>query len=89
MGQLRHVKLMKVNIEVCKRLYDEANYVLPTDYMICLGWPTGDRSQYYGDSGSPIFHNGVVVGVCSAGVIGLPDINIRVANFTNWIVENS
>ncbi|XP_022836981.1 trypsin, alkaline C-like, partial [Spodoptera litura] len=60
LGQLRHVKFEKVNLDVCKKLFQAANYVLPADYMICVGWPTGDRSQYSGESGSPIFHNGVV-----------------------------
>ncbi|KAH9644606.1 hypothetical protein HF086_009181 [Spodoptera exigua] len=88
--ELRHVKVMKYNMDECKKLYKAANFVLPADYMVCAGWPTHDRSQCYGDSGSPIFHHGTVVGVASAAVecgqTGLPAINIPIPTRSSRIV---
>lgn len=45
-------------------------------------------SDFQGDSGGPVVHNGVVVGVTSFGVCAspiYPDVNVRVSAFTAWI----
>ncbi|XP_022821666.1 trypsin, alkaline C-like [Spodoptera litura] len=90
--QLRHVKVMKIGLETCQKQYAVENMVI-TDKMLCSGWPTGGRDQCQGDSGSPIFHHGVVVGVCSFGYecgrADFPGVNMRVASYTNWILDNA
>ncbi|CAH0695427.1 unnamed protein product [Spodoptera exigua] len=91
--ELRHVKVMKINLETCKKQFAVSNKYTITDEMLCSGWPTGGRDQCQGDSGSPIFHHGVVVGVCSFGIecgrADFPGVNMRVANYTDWILDNA
>ncbi|XP_028159113.1 trypsin, alkaline C-like [Ostrinia furnacalis] len=64
-----------------------------TDNMLCSGiLDVGGRDQCYGDSGGPVFHHGVQVGICSFGhecALGeFPGVNVRVSQFTDWISEN-
>ncbi|XP_022821646.1 trypsin, alkaline C-like [Spodoptera litura] len=91
-AQLRHVQVLKINLDRCKQQYDVVHMVI-TDYMLCSGWLTGGRDQCQGDSGGPIYHNGVVVGVCSFGIecgrADFPGVNTRVANYSNWVVDNA
>lgn len=61
-----------------------------TDNMLCSGWlDVGGRDQCVGDSGGPLIHNDIVVGVCSwgygCGSPRFPGVNTRVSRFTSWI----
>ncbi|KAH9644609.1 hypothetical protein HF086_009184 [Spodoptera exigua] len=91
-AQLRHVQVLKINLDRCKQQYGVVHMVI-TDSMLCSGWLTGGRDQCQGDSGGPIYHNGVVVGVCSFGIecgrADFPGVNTRVANYTDWVVDNA
>ncbi|XP_063839271.1 trypsin, alkaline A-like [Ostrinia nubilalis] len=97
--QLRHVQVYTVNQEICRQRF--ANLVINgvpmpytiTDNMLCSGiLDVGGRDQCYGDSGGPVFHHGVQVGICSFGhecALGeFPGVNVRVSQFTDWISEN-
>ncbi|KAL0850888.1 hypothetical protein ABMA28_006797 [Loxostege sticticalis] len=64
-----------------------------TDNMLCSGWlDVGGRDQCPGDSGGPLYHNGVVVGVCSfgdtCGSAHFPGVNARVSRYIGWINKN-
>ncbi|KAG6460008.1 trypsin, alkaline C-like [Manduca sexta] len=91
--QLRHVQVWTVNQATCRSRFAAIDRII-TDNMLCSGWlDVGGRDQCYGDSGSPLFHNGVVVGVCSWGhecaLPRFPGVNVRVSRFANWISSNA
>lgn len=58
--------------------------------MLCSGYlNVGGRDQCQGDTGSPLLHNNVIVGIRSWG-IGcadpyFPGVNARVSVASNWI----
>ncbi|XP_053621213.1 trypsin CFT-1-like [Plodia interpunctella] len=91
--QLREVQIWSVNQDICRNRYGSAGATI-TDNMLCSGWlDVGGRDQCTQDSGGPLFHNGVVVGVCSWG-FGcadpfFPGINARVSRYTAWIQANA
>ncbi|KAL0901259.1 hypothetical protein ABMA27_006551 [Loxostege sticticalis] len=100
-NQLRHVQLWTVNQAVCRQRYTRRIILVDgiptstkiTDNMLCAGWlDVGGRDQCHGDSGGPLYHNGVVVGVTSfgddCGSAFFPGVNARVSRFTNWINLN-
>ncbi|XP_035448310.2 trypsin, alkaline C-like [Spodoptera frugiperda] len=90
--QLRHVQLVTINQNTCRNNYGAINSVI-NDNMLCSGWPNGGRDQCQRDSGGPLYHNGVVVGVCSFGngcaQANFPGINARVSRFASWISSNA
>lgn len=62
--------------------------------MLCVGYyGVGGRDQCTGDSGGPLYHDGVVAGVCSFGAgCGdpyLPGVNARVSQYNAWILANA
>ncbi|MBN4724496.1 serine protease, partial [Escherichia coli] len=60
--QLRHVQIWTINQNTCNQRYGGSI----TANMLCSGWlDVGGRDQCSGDSGGPLYHNRVVVGVCS------------------------
>ncbi|KAJ8736114.1 hypothetical protein PYW08_006770 [Mythimna loreyi] len=90
--QLRHVELRVINQATCRNNYATQGIVI-SDNMLCSGWPNGGRDMCTYDSGGPVFHNGVVVGVCSFGQgcaqAQFPGVNARVSRFTSWITSNA
>ncbi|XP_063823830.1 trypsin, alkaline C-like [Ostrinia nubilalis] len=91
--ELRHVQVWTINQEICRQRYAGFNAVI-TDNQLCSGWlDVGGRDQCTGDSGGPLFHNGVVVGVCSWGAgcasPQFPGVNTRVSQYINWISQNA
>ncbi|XP_026739081.1 trypsin, alkaline B-like isoform X2 [Trichoplusia ni] len=87
--QLRHVQVWTVNQSVCN-----ARYGGITDSMLCAGWlDVGGRDSCQNDSGGPLYHNGVVVGVVSFGYgcgdPTFPGVYARVSRFTSWIQSNA
>lgn len=86
--KLRHVIIWTINQDKCKKLYQVTYNV--TDNMLCSGClEIGGRDHCIQDSGSPIYHNGIVVGLSSMG-IGCgrpcyPGISVRISRFTDWI----
>ncbi|XP_022821673.1 trypsin, alkaline B-like [Spodoptera litura] len=91
-NQLRHVMVLTVNQDICRANYGLV-FIQITENMLCSGWPTGGRDQCDGDSGGPLYHNGVVVGVCSfglgCGLDSLHGVNARVSRFSSWIAANA
>ncbi|XP_022821679.1 trypsin CFT-1-like isoform X2 [Spodoptera litura] len=90
--QLHHVQVVVINQNTCKNQYVNIGISI-TDNMLCSGWSKGGRDQCARDSGGPVYHNGVVVGVTSFGMgCGDPNyagVNIRVSRFTATITANA
>nr|XP_034836233.1 trypsin CFT-1-like [Maniola hyperantus] len=87
--ELRHVQLWLNDQHVCADRYETVNVTI-TDAMLCAGWlDVGIRGQCVGDTGGPLLHNNVVVGVFSwshgCGHSLFPNINTRVAPLSRWI----
>ncbi|XP_026739099.1 trypsin CFT-1-like [Trichoplusia ni] len=90
---LRHVQVWTVNKNTYNQHYRSIGKSI-TANMLCSGWlDVGGHDQCYGDSGGPLFHNRVIVGVCSWGescaLARFPSVNARVSRFTSWIHSNS
>ncbi|XP_004930041.1 trypsin, alkaline A [Bombyx mori] len=91
--QLRHVQVWTINQAICRERYSRIDRPI-TANMLCSGWlDVGGRDQCGGDSGGPLYHNGVVVGVCSwgfsCGSAFYPGVNVRVSRFSSWIQNNA
>uniref|UniRef100_A0A2A4K6U2 Peptidase S1 domain-containing protein n=1 Tax=Heliothis virescens TaxID=7102 RepID=A0A2A4K6U2_HELVI len=88
--QLRHVQVFTINQAICR-----SRYTTPiTDNMLCSGvLDVGGRDQCSQDSGGPLYHNGVQVGVCSFGTgcarPQFPGVNARVSRASAWIASNA
>ncbi|XP_026733141.1 trypsin CFT-1-like [Trichoplusia ni] len=91
--QLQEVELFTVNQEICReRFLLLDNFITPN--MLCAGiLDVGGKDQCYGDSGSPVYHNGVIVGICSftgpCAAPEFPGVNARVSRFSTWIQDNA
>ncbi|XP_072937681.1 trypsin CFT-1-like [Epargyreus clarus] len=90
---LRHVQIWVVNQATCISRYAELGLTV-TDNMLCAGWlDVGGRDQCIGDSGSPLVHNNVIVGIRSwgqrCGLPRYPGVSTRIPRFTAWITANA
>ncbi|CAH0592702.1 unnamed protein product [Chrysodeixis includens] len=88
--QLRHVQVWAVNQNVCNSRYGGTI----TANMLCAGWlDVGGRDACQNDSGGPLYHSGVVVGVVSFGTgcgdPRFPGVYARVSRYTSWIQSNA
>ncbi|XP_075973853.1 trypsin, alkaline B-like [Anticarsia gemmatalis] len=88
--QLRHVQLWIVSQAQCRQSFS----VVVTEGMICVLPREFGNGQCSSDSGGPIFHNGVIVGVLSfkGHVCGSnidPSVSIGVSRYISWIQENA
>ncbi|CAG9112568.1 unnamed protein product [Plutella xylostella] len=89
---LRSVQFWAVDRQLCRQRYAARGFTV-TDNMVCAGWlDVGVKAQCEGDTGSPLLHHGVVVGVYSqtAGECAegrYPGINTRVSAYTSWIIQ--
>lgn len=91
--QLRHVQVWKVNRQTCAQRYVIVGRPI-TENMLCSGWlDVGGRDQCAGDSGGPLYYNGVIVGICSFGwscaVPFFPGVNARVSRYPAWISQHA
>ncbi|XP_026500174.2 trypsin CFT-1-like [Vanessa tameamea] len=87
--ELRQVQIWVNDQQTCVSRYAEENFSV-TSNMLCAGWlDVGVRGQCQGDTGSPLLHNGVMVGVYSwtsgCGTSRYPNINTRVSAYSRWI----
>lgn len=87
--QLRHVQIWTVNQEFCAERYASRGHRV-TNSMLCSGYLNlGGRDQCQGDSGSPLLHNNVIVGIRSWGIgcaePNFPGVNARISVASNWI----
>ncbi|XP_026486403.2 trypsin CFT-1-like [Vanessa tameamea] len=88
--QLRHVQVWTVNQNTCRNIYGS----VITDNMLCAGYlNVGGRDSCTQDSGGPLLHNGIVVGIVSfgngCGDGRFPGVYARVSGYTNWIQSNA
>ncbi|XP_075982469.1 trypsin, alkaline C-like [Anticarsia gemmatalis] len=88
--ELRHVQFWTINQTICRERYRGTL----GDNFLCVGWlDVGGRDQCHGDSGGPVYHHGVVVGVSHGGTGCAsplyPGLNMRVTHYSNWIQANA
>ncbi|XP_075982015.1 trypsin, alkaline C-like [Anticarsia gemmatalis] len=88
--ELRHVQYWTISQEVCSERQGSA----AADNILCTGWlGVGGVGQCHGDSGGPVYHHGVVVGVthggsgCASPIF--PSVNMRVSFYSTWIQDNA
>ncbi|XP_052745023.1 trypsin CFT-1-like isoform X1 [Bicyclus anynana] len=86
---LRHVQIRVVNLTQCRNAYG-GNI---TANMLCAMWPGGGRGSCFGDSGTGLIHNNVVVGVTSFGAecasARWPGVYARVSRYTAWLRQHA
>ncbi|XP_058462886.1 trypsin-6-like [Malaya genurostris] len=90
-----HTTLQKVNYfvvpnEKCNNLHD--NHIYPN--LICAGIPEGGKGQCNGDSGGPLLHKGVQVGIVSwskkpCTIAPYPGVLTKVSYIIDFINENA
>ncbi|XP_072933668.1 trypsin, alkaline A-like, partial [Epargyreus clarus] len=90
---LRQVQMWVTDQQTCVNRYSPLGITV-TPNMLCAGWlDVGIRGQCLGDTGSPLLHNGVVVGVYSwtegCGLGRYPNINTRLPVFSRWVVATA
>ncbi|XP_050348343.1 trypsin CFT-1-like [Nymphalis io] len=88
--QLRHVQIWTINQDICRNNYGGGI----TDNMLCAGYlNVGGRDSCAQDSGGPLLHNGIAVGVVSFGIgCGdgrFPGVYARVSTYSSWIQANA
>ncbi|CAH2102207.1 unnamed protein product [Euphydryas editha] len=91
--QLRHVQIWIVNQAVCRSRYGSISRTV-TDNMICSGHlDVGGRDTCQFDSGGPLLHNNVIIGITSwgqgCGLPRFPGVSTRVSRYTTWIRTHS
>uniref|UniRef100_A0A2A4K6D9 Peptidase S1 domain-containing protein n=1 Tax=Heliothis virescens TaxID=7102 RepID=A0A2A4K6D9_HELVI len=89
--QLRHVQIYSINQAICRNRYTTTRI---TDNMLCSGvLDVGGRNQCNQDSGGPVYHHGVLVGITSFGAGCFqnvyPVVNARISAASAWIVDNA
>ncbi|XP_052737755.1 trypsin CFT-1-like [Bicyclus anynana] len=88
---LQHIQLRIINQLDCQRAFSAGNANART---ICAGWHVNGKGKCIGDSGGPLIHNGVVVGVFSfLGSICAdarwPNVYARISSYIDWIRTNA
>ncbi|XP_059474203.1 trypsin-1-like [Neocloeon triangulifer] len=78
--------------KLCQTVYNGIGYdVYPG--QICADFPDGNIGACNGDSGGPLFVDGVVVGLVSwsdgCAIPGYPTVYNRVAYYRNWITQQT
>ncbi|XP_026739091.1 trypsin, alkaline B-like [Trichoplusia ni] len=83
--ELHHVQINTINQSVCNDRHGGSL----TANMLCAGWLSGGAVTCTSDSGGPLYHNGVVVGIVSfrndCSDPALPGIYTRVSKYSSWI----
>lgn len=86
-------QIWSINQADCARRYRTQNVAI-TDNMLCAGsLSLAGRDQCQSDFGSPIFHDGTLVGIYSfsinCGMRFFPAVNVRISRVANWINTNN
>ncbi|XP_037973738.2 trypsin, alkaline C [Plutella xylostella] len=90
---LQDVTVYTVNQEECARR-QATQYLTVTDNMMCAGiLDVGGKDACQQDSGGPLYHGDILVGVISWGIgcaqPEYPGVSAKVSAFTEWIVANA
>ncbi|XP_022821641.1 trypsin, alkaline B-like [Spodoptera litura] len=89
---IQEVQQVIINQNTCRNNYATQNIAI-TDNMLCAGWHTNGHGHCDRDSGGPLYHNGVVVGIFtfSVGVAqaNFPSVHTRVSRYIPWIEANA
>ncbi|XP_023947659.1 trypsin CFT-1-like [Bicyclus anynana] len=88
---LQHIQLRIINHGTCQRAFNAHNVNART---VCAGWHTNGHGKCIGDSGGPLIHNGVIIGVFSflgsvCGDVRWPNVYARVSSYVSWIQNNA
>ncbi|XP_047545974.1 trypsin, alkaline B-like [Vanessa atalanta] len=87
---LRHVQLWTVNQNTCQNVYGTSQI---TQNMLCAGSRAAGNGVCTQDSGGPLLHNNVIVGIVSfggnCGQPQYPGVFARVSRYTSWIRSNA
>ncbi|CAH4031358.1 trypsin CFT-1-like isoform X1 [Pieris brassicae] len=92
--QLREVQVYSINWNICAQRYSENGQHLGEN-MFCMGLlDVGGKNTCFGDSGSPVYHNNAIVGVCSWGPspcadARFPSVNTLVSAYEDWLRANA
>ncbi|XP_050353685.1 trypsin, alkaline C-like [Nymphalis io] len=96
---LQQVDIKMINHDFCRENYAKLQSVhgddIPnvTSEMVCAGLLAGGKGVCYGDSGGPLLHQGVVIGITSWGQpcarAEFPGVFVNVPSYTSWIVDNA
>ncbi|XP_038207761.1 trypsin, alkaline C-like [Zerene cesonia] len=92
-NQLLKADLLIINQETCRRNYNTLAYTI-TQNMQCAGNPNTGADFCEGDTGSPLVHQNVLVGIASfrtpvCGRANYPGIYTRVSRYSSWIQNNA
>ncbi|XP_075974377.1 trypsin, alkaline C-like isoform X2 [Anticarsia gemmatalis] len=87
---LRRVQMWTYNRELCGIRYPNTI----TEHMICISGRVNGTGQCRGDSGSPILHENVIIGVHSSsgvvcGNVADPKVSQSVGSYIDWIAANA
>ncbi|XP_050353676.1 trypsin, alkaline C-like [Nymphalis io] len=98
---LQRVDVQIINHDICRENYAELQSLLGehqvpnvTSEKVCAGiLDGGGKDACNGDSGGPLLHQGVIIGVTSWGhecaLAKYPGVYVNVPSYTRWIVENA
>ncbi|XP_050353682.1 trypsin, alkaline C-like [Nymphalis io] len=98
---LQRVDVQIINHDICRENYAELQSLLGehqvpnvTSEKICAGiLDGGGKDACSGDSGGPLLHQGIVIGVTSWGhecaLAKYPGVYVNVPSYTSWIVDNA
>ncbi|XP_022824572.1 trypsin, alkaline B-like [Spodoptera litura] len=89
---IHEVQQVIINQNTCRNNYAAPSIAI-TDNMLCSGWHTNGHGHCDLDSGGPLYHNGVVVGIFTFSVgiaqANFPSVHTRVSRYTSWITSNA
>ncbi|XP_050353675.1 trypsin, alkaline C-like [Nymphalis io] len=98
---LQQVDVKMINHDICRENYAYLQSLLGkheipdvTSEMVCAGiLGVGGKDACSGDSGGPLLHHGVVIGIVSWGYEcahpKYPGVFVNVPSYTSWIVDNA
>ncbi|CAH2240161.1 trypsin, alkaline B-like [Pararge aegeria] len=88
---LKAITLTTVNLEQCKKAYEDVEDIDIKDSVICAA--NENAGTCFGDSGAPMIYNNVIIGISSyykdCGNSAYPDVFTKVDSFTDWIMETA
>ncbi|CAH0695450.1 unnamed protein product [Spodoptera exigua] len=89
---MREVVFVTISQDTCRNSYASRGITI-TDNMLCAGWDSSNRGHCSEDAGTPLLHNGVLIGVFAfrSGISNpeFQSVHTRVSSYTSWITSNA
>ncbi|CAH0731506.1 unnamed protein product, partial [Brenthis ino] len=86
---LKTVNLIKLPFADCQKIFEGAQNVTIDEAMLCASAP--GKGICRGDSGAPMVHNSVLIGLSSFFKVcdsdDYPDVFTRIDSYTDWIMD--